>query len=157
NLPASPGVQVFADSLGDAGRIAVDPQAAVADRAQAIRHLAHADPARTRDTFRGLLDVRQPAEVQLAAVRALRATRTADVPALPLERWRARTRAVRAEVVNPLAGWSDWAPALLDAVADGRVPPADLDAPRRNLLLKHPEAKVRDRAERLFGAAKTPR
>lgn len=142
----------------DAERTAADPKAAIADRTAAIQMLAHAPFDRAKPTFRQLLDVRQPQEVQQAAVRALRSTGAAGVPAIVLDAWHGFTPPVRGEAVTALSSRTPWALALLDAVNAKTVPAAHIDSSRRAVLLRHRDATIRARATELLGdAAKTPR
>lgn len=143
--------RLLPELFAEAKQTAVNEKASIEDRTQATLLLAHADPAVARPALRQLLDSRQPQPLQLAAVRALRATAAADVPSLLLERWTGFTPVVRAEALSTLTGRTAWAKALLDAVASGRVAAGQIDAPRRSLLLKNRDAEVQKRAQALFG------
>ncbi len=111
-----PAGRLLRELFAEAKQTAADKEAGVDARAQAAQLLAGAEATIAIPALRELLDPRQPQPVQLAAVRALRSTAAADVPALMLERWSGYTPAVRAEVLNTLSGRSAWANALLDAV-----------------------------------------
>jgi putative heme-binding domain-containing protein len=145
------------DLVREAEQTAANDKATEADRTQAIQLLAHAAFDSTRSTFRRLLGVRQPQEVQLAAVRALRATGTAGVPALLLDAWSGFTPPVRGEAVATLSSRGPWALALLDAVAAKKVPANHVDSARRAVLVKHRDAAVRAKAGELLRPGDTPR
>jgi putative membrane-bound dehydrogenase-like protein len=142
----------------EAGRISADQKAAISERTAAIQLLGHAPFDRAKSTFRQLLDVRQPQEVQQATVRALRSTGSTGVPEIVLEAWHGFTPPVRGEAVTALSSRTPWALALLDAVAAKKVLAAHIDSTRRTVLLKHRDGTVRARAAELLGdTAKTPR
>jgi putative heme-binding domain-containing protein len=156
--PDGPAHRLLPELFAEAKQTAVSKKASIEGRTQATLLLAHADPAAARPTLRALLDPRQPQPLQLAAVRALRATAAADVPPLLLERWSGYTPVVRAEALSTLTGRTAWARALLDAVASRQVAVSHIDAPRRVLLLKSRDPQVQKRARELFGdLARTPR
>jgi putative membrane-bound dehydrogenase-like protein len=159
DLTMPPAARGLLDELvREAQQVAANDQAAVPERAQAIQLLAHAAFEPARPTFRRLLGARQPQEVQLAAVRALRSMGDAGVPALLLDAWTGFTPPVRGEAVATLSSRAPWALALLDAVASQKVPATHIDSSRRTVLLKHRDAKVRAKAAELLGdAARTPR
>ena len=109
------------------------------------------------DAIERLLDARAPAEVQQAAVRAL--TRTADpgVPQRLLPALSQGTPFLRALVLGALTQRPEWIGALLAAAESGRVPGVAFDAAHRDRLLRHDDAAVRSRAERLFARSATER
>lgn len=144
--------------LDEAAAAAVNGKASIVDRSQAIQLLAHAELTASMPTLGTLLEARQPPAIQLAVVRAVRSTRSAEVPGLLLERWSGYTPAVRSEVLSCLSSRPQWTSALLDALAAKKIPITDVDLPRRTLLLQHRDATLRERAATLFGdLAKTPR
>src|SRR5205085_11626308 len=117
--------------------------APVPRRTRAAALLAHAPfTDSSRATYRKLLDPRQPQELQLAAVRAVRIVSSADVSGLLLERWRGYSPAVRTDVLSALAGRPAWATALLDALAEKKLAPADVGPAARGALFKHRDPKV---------------
>jgi putative membrane-bound dehydrogenase-like protein len=154
NLPPGSGPRVLFDSLvADASKAALNPDATIAARVRALQLLAHAEFATGKPAFEAALDPRQPQEVQLAAVRALRATAHAGAPGVLLASWAAYTPAVRGEVLATLSGRPAWAAALLDAVEKGTVARSQIDSVRQSVLKNHRDPKVRDRAAKLFAAA----
>ncbi len=99
-----------------------------------------------------LISAPHPAEVQLAAVRALGEL---DDPAaakalVAHERWLSYAPAVREQVVATLVSQPRMLTVLLDALAGGDIAPTMIDAVRRAQLLKHRDESVRQRAEELF-------
>jgi putative membrane-bound dehydrogenase-like protein len=153
-----PARRLLQELFTEAATTALDSKADLPARTQAVQLLARAEPAAALPKLRPLLDPRQPQPLQSAVVRSLRNVNSADVPSVLLERWSSYTPALRAETLATLSARPAWTNALLDALAARKVAVADVDAPRRALLLKHRDAKVRDRAKELFGdLSKTPR
>jgi putative membrane-bound dehydrogenase-like protein len=101
----------------------------------------------------GALDGRQPTDVALAALGAM-----ADLPDEAVGRtlvnaWKGLGPAVRNEAAEVLLARPARVEALLDAVAAGTIPRADLDPARRAQLLKHPREAIRERAAEVLGDA----
>jgi len=122
----------------------------VTDRVAAIELLGHGDFAQSGATLQGLLNLQTPAEVQVAAVRALAQMPDDSVAAGFLAKWRAYTPPVRDAVLNALLSQARFLPSLLEAVEKGVVQPWAIPANRRNSLLKHKDAAIRTRAEKAF-------
>ncbi|HYE99401.1 MAG TPA: PVC-type heme-binding CxxCH protein [Planctomycetota bacterium] len=141
--------------LDEARRTAADPDAPLARRVQAIGLLRHDDVDRARDVLAPLLEARQPDAVQRAAVRALGGSGAERAGAALIDAWRSCSPAVRGDVLDLLLGRGAWALALLEAVEKDRIPAAQVPSDRRARLLNHPEATIKARAEKLFGAGAT--
>lgn len=122
----------------------------VTERVAAIELLGHGDFAQSGAALQGLLNFQTPAEVQVAAVRALAQMPDDSVAAAFLARWRAYTPPVRDAVLNALLSQARFLPSLLEAVEKGVVQPWAIPANRRNSLLKHKDAAIRTRAEKAF-------
>jgi putative membrane-bound dehydrogenase-like protein len=137
---------------------AADPQAAPAGRAQAVRLLGRGPDHRAEDVdlLSNLLVPQTPDEVQSAAVAALGRLRDADVPARLLRGWKAHGPGLRAQVLEVLFRRDDWRRAALEAMERQELPPAEVDAARRQQLLTSRDASVRARAEKLFGGTVNP-
>lgn len=155
-LPAgSPPLAMFDSLVNSALETAANPNAPFAAKTRALSLLTHAEFATGKPAFEAALDPRQPQEIQLAAVRALRASADAAAPAVLLARWTSYTPAVRGEVISTLSGRLTWASALLDAVEKGTVARSQIDSTRQAVLKNHRDPKVRNRAAKLFSAATT--
>ena len=153
-MPAgSPPRALFDSLVADASNVAANPAATVPARVRALQLLAHAEFATGKPAFEAGLDPRQPQELQLAAIRALRATADTGAPAVLFARWASFTPAVRGEVISTLSGRPAWTAALLDAVEAGTVARSQIDSTRQAALKNHRDPKVRDRAAKLFAAA----
>ena len=139
---------------------ALDPAAGIDRRREAVGLLGFAGFDKAGKTLLKLVEPGQPAALQVAAVRALGTQRDARGRRRPCstpERFGGSTPTVRDEVLAALLNQSAYVPAVLDAVADGRVPAGAVDALRRRQLSQHPDPRVRQRAEALFGAIASDR
>jgi putative heme-binding domain-containing protein len=126
-------------------------------RAQAIGMLAFAPVNESGgkpllERLTGLLEPRQPQEVQRAAVRALAARPGPDAMDGLLEHWRGLSISVRNEVITALMSRPERAARLLKAVEAGRIPASEIGPADRDRLLRYPAAAVRDRAVAAFEA-----
>jgi putative heme-binding domain-containing protein len=155
-IDASPRSPAIDQLLAEATRLSADATSTAEPRAAAIRLISFQSFARASVTLTPLLDSRQPPEIQRAAVAALRGINTPEVAPLLLSRWRSYTPALRADVLAAVLAYKNRLPALLDAIEAGRVPAADIPAAVRAALVGHADAKIKDRAVKLFGAAATP-
>lgn len=155
-----PGLR--ADPMSDAGKFlaalwreaeqtAKDNSAAVDVRQQAIQLLGFAEFASVKPALTSLLELRQPHEVQAAAVRTLAGFAGPEVPAALLSVFRTLTPEIRREVVEALLSRPEWVPTLLDAVEARTVSLREVPLNRKHLLLQSRDEKVRQRALALLG------
>jgi putative membrane-bound dehydrogenase-like protein len=137
-------------------QIAKDAARDPRDRAVALGLLAHADFASAGSTLLGLVDPRQPAEVQSKAIRALGGMADATISATLLndEQFAAYSPALREEVLSAMLSSKEHLPGLLAALESGAVPATAVDSVRRKQLTEHKDASIRERATKVFGAAK---
>jgi putative membrane-bound dehydrogenase-like protein len=126
-------------------------------RRQAIELLGFAPLAESRETLVDLVNVRQPAAVQIAAVQALADSIDADLAKLLLERWQEYAPDVRDAVTNALLSRSERTQQLLNAALAGNVSLAFLNAAERSFLLEHPTPEVRTLAKKVFATASQSR
>ena len=102
--------------------------------------------------LQSLLAGNYPPEVRLEAVRAigqLRDPRGAE-SLVARDHWSAYTPALRTAVVAELLARPAYLPVLFSAVERGDVPVWAIEPKRRDLLLKHKDAAIRQRAEAIF-------
>jgi putative membrane-bound dehydrogenase-like protein len=142
--------------FADARQTASEPGKEVAERVEAIGLLAHAPFDTAAETLASLLDPAQPQGVQVAAVRALAARTDGGTGKMLVQRWRSLAPGVRAEAAEALFRRPQRLAALLDAVEAGTIRPAELEPARRQALLKHADAVIRARAEKLLGRPPAP-
>jgi putative membrane-bound dehydrogenase-like protein len=123
----------------------------IRDRLDAIGLVAVGAEDRAVAILPELLDAREPSAVQLAALQALTAPANPRVGPAIVGQWKALSPGVRREAVEALFARQDRLNALLDGLESKQIVPTDLDPTRQALLLKHPDAMLRDRARRLLG------
>jgi putative membrane-bound dehydrogenase-like protein len=138
--------------LAQAGHICTESKRETSERVDAIRLLAHARSETALPILSRLLVDDLIPGVRLAAVRALTAQPSADVPRLLMKSWATYTPPLRREVIESMLRQPDRARFLLDELEAKRVAPGDLDAASQKRLLKHAQADIRQRASKLFQA-----
>jgi putative membrane-bound dehydrogenase-like protein len=148
-------VKGLADVFAAARKLGADPAAPVPERARALRLLGRGPDRREEDlkTLESLLVPQVPDELQSAAVAALGRLRGRVVPETLLRGWKGYGPSLRGQVLEVLLRRPEWLEALLDALERKQVPPAEIDASRRQRLLEHRDTSVRDRASKLFAGA----
>ncbi|MGH7224193.1 MAG: HEAT repeat domain-containing protein, partial [Gemmataceae bacterium] len=139
--------------LAQAGQVCTDSKRQPSERLDAVRLLAHARPETSLPILSRLLHDDPLPEMRLAAVRALAAQPSEDVPRLLMKSWTAYTPALRREVAEAMLRQPDRARLLLGELEAKRVAAGDLDVPSKNRLLKHRQADIRRRAEKVFQAS----
>ncbi len=145
------------ETIAQAKNLALDPKAEVGEREESIRLLAHGELADVLESLTSLLDVRQPTDVQSAAVRSLGAFENAYVPAILMTSFETHTPALRAEIIETLMAREIWVRALLDAVASEKVPRNLLTRAQGESLMNHPNDQLRASALKLLGDESSPR
>ncbi len=132
---------------------ALDDKQPLTERVQAVEMLAYGQLDEVLDPFESLLGAQQPRRLQAAAVSALARFRDEEAGLFLVDMWRGLGPAVQKQALDILLRRTEWVPLLLDAVEEEVVPVFAFDAMRRDQLLRHPNEKLRTRAEALF---KTP-
>lgn len=147
NLPASVG-QIFKR----AAQISSDEKQPLNRRLVAIGLLSHADLSFAGKTLENLIVPEQPAEIQLAAIRALTQMPGTNGGAALVrkEHWNGYTPAVREAVLSAMTAQTNLVEALLSGVENGNVPPWTINPERRNNLMKSKDELIRNRAVALF-------
>ncbi len=139
----------FPEAL-DAAR---DPDRPAWARVLALELLLATRPADTRALLPPLLEPDQPLEIQVAAARGVaRAADPALVSAL-FERWDRYALGTRRVLLGSLSGSVALAPRLVDAVADGRLTPGEIDPATRDALRRLPDPALRARVESVLKSA----
>jgi putative membrane-bound dehydrogenase-like protein len=126
-------------------------------RGQAVQLLGCTDFEFARPTLEALLDPHVPASVQLETVRALGSFTNDEVARILITRWRGYTPEVRSEAINALLARTSRTEQFLEAAVRGEVAAEFVDPVRRDLLLRHPNPRMRTRAQELFGTRSSPR
>jgi putative heme-binding domain-containing protein len=121
-----------------------------AQRLAAVRLLAFAPFATAAPALQELLGPRNPAELQQAALRALAQHPNARVADLLLATWGSSSPGARREIFEALFARVDRLNVLLTALEQNKVPLGQLEPFRVEQLRKHPNAQVRQRAQKLL-------
>jgi putative membrane-bound dehydrogenase-like protein len=127
-----------------------DEKRPLAERVAAVRLLGRGPFALVEAAAPELVKPQTPPELQLAAVRALSTHDHAKVSELLLSPWTGYSPTVRREVQEALFARKDRLPALLTALEEKKVLANQLDPVRIEQLRKHPDAKLRERAQKLL-------
>jgi len=100
-----------------------------------------------------LLTPQTPLDLQVAVVVAMNADDSPETARRLLAGWPTYGPQMRAAVMDALFSRPAWQQVLLDEVAAGKVSRADFDAARRQMLLAHDDAQIRQQAAALLGGA----
>jgi putative membrane-bound dehydrogenase-like protein len=145
-------------TFAEAGRTALDERATDDERELALAVLAFAPWSAARPALETLLDPRQSQALSLAAARTAAGMTRPEAAELLLAGWSGYSPALRGEVVDALSTRTEYFGPLFDAIERGIVPATYVSPTRRALFLKHADAKIRARAEKLFnGDTASPR
>ncbi len=127
-------------------------------RVQALRLLGRGSEGRGEDAglMADLLVPQVPEEVQAAALAALGRMRDERVPGLLLRGWKGYGPTLRGQALELLSRRDEWQRALLDVLEKQQVPPAEIDAVRRQRLLDHKDQAIRERAIKVFAGGTDP-
>ena len=126
----------------------------VDQRLAALELLGTCDPRLVVPVLQGLLDSREPTEVQRAAVRALTEMRRPEIARQLLSEpmLTSASPAVREEILSGVLTDTNCTAVLLEELEQEHLPRILVDAYRRRLLTQHADAGIKARAEKLFGA-----
>ncbi len=121
-----------------------------AERMAAVEVLARVWPEQAEAVVPKLLAVREPPEIQAAAVRAVARAGRAALAAQVIGLWGDLGLATRRELLAALVGSHLLAQELLSALERQTIAPSELDAPTREALLHLADAGLRSRASALL-------
>jgi len=142
--------------LADAVRTARNATTSLGARLAAIAVLDGADAERVAPLAGDLIDPRQPIEIQLAAISLIASLDDPRVAQWLLDDWPARTPKTQVAVLDAIFARQQRLPRLLDAIEQGQIPLASLDALRRTQLLDNPDELIRRRAKELLSGESRP-
>ncbi|MGZ8901879.1 MAG: c-type cytochrome, partial [Limisphaerales bacterium] len=130
---------------------ALDTTLALYQRTAAIRLLGEF-VANTSETLLQIVTGSHPKEFQIAAARSLVKVSELALPEKVFNQWREMSPELREVFVGYLVSKPERAVMLLDSVERGLVPVWNINANRRQVLLRHRNEAVKERAEKLLGA-----
>jgi putative membrane-bound dehydrogenase-like protein len=141
--------------VAQARTTAAAEQAPEVERLAAVRLLGRLPDQRAADltTVGKLLVPQSSPALQTAAVAALGRVPDDGVAGSLTGGWKGHSPALQAQILDLLLSRDAWQRQLLQSLENGAVPPAALDAARRQRLLTHKDESVRARAAKLFAGA----
>jgi putative membrane-bound dehydrogenase-like protein len=144
-------------SVAAARALATNETVAETTRAAAIQMLGRGegDKAGDLDVLFGFLQPGISGPLQSAATDALRRQRGPRVAEQALAGWSGTSPATRATLVSLLLSRDEWAFELVKAAEQGTVAPAEIALNHRPRLLQHRDLALRERAGKIFGAARS--
>jgi putative heme-binding domain-containing protein len=148
---AGKAADIVAGLLKNARAVAPDAGAAIPRRIEAVRTLSLVKFPQEEKLFAQLLQLRQPPEVQAAALETLGRYDNPEVANLIIEAWPALSPKLRATAAETLFSRPAWILSLLDAVEKKHVARSDLDPARINFLQAHTDLAIKKRAAEVFG------
>ena len=125
-------------------------------RVAAIRLLAMANAAGTHELFERLLDARQPAAVQMAALQGYGALVDRDAARRIIERWKSMSPAVRREAVEVLFSRKVGTETVLSALESRELPLSEIDPRRLQRLVAGPDRALGERVQKIMAADSRP-
>jgi len=138
--------------LAAAADVAQEHAASESTRADALQLVSTTRPfTEAEPIFLSLLDTNEPPAVQSGAVNALGHYVDARVAIDLLERWPRFTPRSRDATLNVLLKRPDRIRLLFDAIDKGTVMKTDLASSQRQLLAKHSDPAIRERAKLVLG------
>jgi putative membrane-bound dehydrogenase-like protein len=142
----------------EARRMAINPTGPHDHRQRAIRVLGRGigDDREDRKLLAGLLTPQTPDLLQAAAIQSLAKGADPNVARVLLGPWKGYSPALRAQALDVLLSRPPWTKQLAEALDKNMVPASEIDTPRRQRLLQHPDAEVRDVAAKVFAASSSP-
>jgi putative heme-binding domain-containing protein len=126
-------------------------------RVAAIGLLGQAQFGAAGETLLGLLDPRESAALNNAAIRSLaQMSDPGIVPALlAVERWRSYSPGVREAILASLLSQPRHLPAVFALLEAGTISSSAIDSGRRKQLMEHKDERIRERANTLFKSLAT--
>jgi putative heme-binding domain-containing protein len=147
-----PGEATGGALVQSALKVAADGTAPPARRRDAARDLAAGPFDQVAPVLGDLLDVRNPEDMQRAALASLDAQTDPGVVAVLVRRWNRLTPPLKPAALRVALGRRERIGPFLDALSRGSVPPAEIDAEARSRLLNLPDAALAARAKAVFEA-----
>jgi putative membrane-bound dehydrogenase-like protein len=137
------GKAAFDELIRGARSIAGDQSKSTADRAAAIAWLAHNGNADEAKALLPWLDPAQPVELQVAVAPLFADVVGADTQKVLFERWPKLSPRVRGAVLDAMLSSEAGAASLVRSLGNRKIPPADLDPARLQVLATHSDPQVR--------------
>jgi putative membrane-bound dehydrogenase-like protein len=150
------GLETARPFFASCGRTAREEQRPPADRLAATRLLGYGPFPVAAASLKDVLLPQNPQELQLAGVRALSLHEGPKVGDLLLSQWGSYSPIVRREVLAALFAQKSRLRQLLDAVERQQVQAGQIEPARLEMLRKHSDPALRQRARKLLAGQATP-
>jgi putative heme-binding domain-containing protein len=123
-----------------------------AARSTLLRGLVRADAPGLLELARKLLDPAESDEMILGTLSGLTGSPRPDIGPIVAGVWGKLNPAVRPQAIDLLSARATWSGTLLDAVEKKEIPTQAVNANQLRRILAHPDATLKDRVGKLFGA-----
>jgi putative membrane-bound dehydrogenase-like protein len=141
----------FTPALEVAHKVCLDRRVNEAERAGLIELLGQLGAPSSRAVLLALIDREPSQSLRLAAVSALGAYAQGETAEALLARYPAASAAVRERILGVLCTRKEWAAALVDAIARGRVPARDLSLAHVQQVVRLSDPALLGRLEAFWG------
>ncbi len=131
-------------------RVAVDPNAQLEKRTEAINFLSFGNPKDHEAVMKKLIAPNEPKSVQLAALKTLSAIPDETVSHYLLEKWPSLTRDLRDAAVNTFMVNEKRIKLLLDGLEEGKIDQTSIGWPRSVGLMAQSNEALRNRSRELL-------
>jgi putative membrane-bound dehydrogenase-like protein len=142
--------ELFKQLVADALKTSSDEKLSVPERVSAVRTLGLAEFDKVKVNFKDFLNFKQPEAVQKAALETLGRFDQPGAAEVVIAAWPALSPQVRTTAAETLFARPASIHAFLDAVEKGKIKTGEVDPARIKLLQVFADAKIRDRADKLF-------
>lgn len=119
-------------------------------KGEAIRLLTLDNPGQYADVFKSLIDPKEPAAVQSAALGALAAIPDSTISVFLVEKWSNLTPGIREQAIGTFLGSEPRIVILLDALEKHVIDPSVISWPRQVGLMANANEQLRLRARKLL-------
>jgi putative heme-binding domain-containing protein len=123
-----------------------DTTAGLPERVNAAQLLGHGPYSIAAEALKGLISPHNPAELQLAGVRALSAHDDPSIADILLAAWNSSGPSTRREIVEAMFARTDRLGQLLQAIEDKKILAGQIEPFRLNQLRKHSNQQIREKA-----------
>jgi putative heme-binding domain-containing protein len=150
-------LQVVPILFSSANFFASDPGKSESDRVIAAALLARESSTKKAalQILGGFFTPKTPSSIQCSAVKALGLTGDDSIPSLLVNNWGTLGPETRISILDELMTREPWTFALMQQIEAGLISPAIVDPVRKDRLLHHRSARVKESAVKLLNASGT--
>ncbi|MDQ6631915.1 MAG: c-type cytochrome, partial [Verrucomicrobiota bacterium] len=148
--PVRQAAQQIQTALKDVEKIARNKKATLSEREAALRLLAWNSDEKNLRTLIEFATQIENIKLQKAAQNSLRSQRHPKLAEILMSGWNNFPVAVRSSILEILLSRDEGIQKVFDAIEQQKIKPAEISLGSRQLLLKHDNKKIRERAAALF-------